>query len=140
NRVVVEVKSTLTLSPADRRQLKNFLRVTVPRATMIRPLPFNPGNPGSRRCQAATTARIRTNYTTFPFHLPVLNTTALTTASVENATVIAMNTPNAPSPVWCDSTHASGISNTQNTNRLIHVGVRVSPAPLNEFPITIPYA
>jgi GxxExxY protein len=27
NRIVVEVKSTPTLSPADRRQLKNYLRV-----------------------------------------------------------------------------------------------------------------
>ena len=43
--------------------------------------------------------------------------------------------------MWLASTYASGISNSQNTNRLIQVGVRqVSPAPLNDWDMTIPKA
>ena len=38
------------------------------------------------------------------------------------------------------STNASGISQHQNTNRFSSVGVRVSPAPLNDCDITIPHA
>ncbi len=42
-------------------------------------------------------------HTTLAFHLPRLNTKALTTASVENEVVIAANTPTGPT----ENTYAS---------------------------------
>src|SRR5262245_20882323 len=60
-------------------------------------------------------------YRRCPFHRPRRNSTTLTTASVEYATVSAMNTPRGPKPAFTDSTQASGISHNQKTNRLISV-------------------
>ncbi len=51
-----------------------------------------------------------------------------------------MNTPCGPICQWIASSHATGIWNTQKQNRLIHVGVQVSPAPLNDCVNTRPYA
>src|SRR6185503_869742 len=72
-------------------------------------------------------------YTTLRFHHPRLNSTALRIASSENARVIAQNTPSGPAPVWWASHQATGSSNSQNTITLSHVGVHVSPAPLNDW-------
>ena len=93
----------------------------------------------------ATRARVpvaqgKVGYTRAVFHFPRLKSTALTTASIEYATASATKTPVASSPPACDSTHARGSSSTQNTSRLIHVGVHVSPAPLNDCVSTMPYA
>lgn len=55
-----------------------------------------------------------------------------------SATGIAMNTPVAPMENVLESNHASGIWKNQKPNKLMIVGVRVSPAPLNAFAITIP--
>ena len=77
-------------------------------------------------------------YTVFVFHAPRRNSTALTTASVEYATVSAMNTPRGPKPACTASHHASGISHSQKTPRLMSVGVHVSPAPLNDCVSTMP--
>ena len=65
---------------------------------------------------------------------------ALTTASVEKAIVMATNTPCGPSPKCTASAYATGISQNQKQNRLSHVGVHVSPAPLNYCVNTIPQA
>ncbi len=46
--------------------------------------------------------------------------------------VSAMKTPRGPKPAGTASHHASGISHSQKTNRLMTVGVHVSPAPLND--------
>ena len=51
-----------------------------------------------------------------------------------------MNTPRAPKPARDESHHASGISQIQNTKRLMTVGVQVSPAPLNACVRTMPAA
>lgn len=59
---------------------------------------------------------------------------------VENATAIATNTPSGPKFAHRASIHASGISHSQKQNRFSSVGVQVSPAPLNDWVSTIPYA
>ena len=64
----------------------------------------------------------------------------LTAASAVYATVTARNTPRYPTPNFAAINHATGISNTQNTARLIFVGVHVSPAPLNACVSTMPNA
>ena len=55
-----------------------------------------------------------------------------------SATGMAMNTPKGPKSKCFANSHASGICINQKPNRLITVGVRVSPAPLNALLITIP--
>ena len=52
--------------------------------------------------------------------------------------MIAQNTPDGPSPAWCASSQANGISNTQKQQKLSQVGVQVSPAPLNDCVSTMP--
>jgi hypothetical protein len=66
--------------------------------------------------------------------------TVRTSASIEYAAVSAMDTPRAPNPACVDSHHAAGISKSQKTNRLMIVGVHVSPAPLNAWVSTMPHA
>src|SRR5687768_6875015 len=85
-------------------------------------------------------SKVGCNQTFLVFHFPCRNSTALMTARVENATVIAMNTPDGPMSNTIASTYANGISHSQKTRRLIHVGVHVSPAPLKALVSTIPYA
>ncbi len=58
-------------------------------------------------------------YATAFFHFPRLNITALTTESVEKATVIAMKAPFGPMPSGWARSQASGISQHQNTARLM---------------------
>src|SRR5439155_15930615 len=82
----------------------------------------------------------RCNYTRFSFQRPCRNSTALATASVENAMVTAQATPCGPRLKCRASTHARGISHNQKQNRFSHVGVHVSPAPLKELVSTMPYA
>ena len=65
-------------------------------------------------------------------------TIALTTASVENAIIIAQNTPAGPRPRRSASAYASGSSQHQKQPRLMNVGVHASPAPLNDCVSTIP--
>ena len=71
-------------------------------------------------------------HTTLVFHLPLLKKIALTIASDEKAIVTARNTPRGPNLKVTASTYASGSSHNQKTNRLMIVGVQVSPAPLND--------
>src|SRR5712692_4790804 len=78
--------------------------------------------------------------TRISFQRPRRNTSRLITARVENAMVIARNTPLGPKPAGLASRYASGISQSQKQNRLIIVGVNVSPAPLNACVSTMPYA
>src|SRR5258705_8969990 len=75
----------------------------------------------------------RPHYTALSFQRPRRNSTALATARVENAIVTAQATPWGPKLKWRASTQAIGISHSQKQNRLSHVGVQVSPAPLKEF-------
>src|SRR6267378_5934708 len=75
----------------------------------------------------------RPHYTAFSFQRPCRNRIALATASVENAMVTAQATPWGPKLKCRANTHAIGISHNQKQNRLSHVGVQVSPAPLKEF-------
>src|SRR4051812_50102607 len=79
-------------------------------------------------------------YTILAFHLPRRNITSAAIAYAENATGIATNTPSGPSLRWTASRYASGISNNQNEKNPSHVGVQVSPAPLNDCDSTMPYA
>ena len=51
-----------------------------------------------------------------------------------------MNTPFGPKPSGFASSHATGNSSSQKQNRLISVGVRVSPAPLKDWVTTMPNA
>ena len=51
---------------------------------------------------------------------------------------IAANTPVGPQSKYFASKYANGIWNNQKPNRFTHVGVHVSPAPLNALIITIP--
>ena len=55
-----------------------------------------------------------------------------------SAETIAINIPFGPQPQTMASKYANGIWNIQNQNRFTHVGVLLSPAPLNAFIITIP--
>jgi hypothetical protein len=55
-----------------------------------------------------------------------------------SATGIAINTPSGPMAKVFASRYANGIWNNQKPARFIHVGVHVSPAPLNALIITIP--
>ena len=71
------------------------------------------------------------------FHRPCLNTIALTTANVQKAIAIAKKTPCGPRRNWCASKYASGSSKSQKTPRLMSVGVHVSPAPLNDWLMTV---
>src|SRR6187401_2639589 len=80
------------------------------------------------------------SHTFIAFHRPCRKITALIIASAQYAPVIATNAPRCPRVVRDDSSHASGISNSQKTHRLIQVGVQVSPAPLNEWVTTMPNA
>ena len=50
---------------------------------------------------------------------------------MEKASITDRCTPQGPSPTTVASHHARGISQSQKQNRLTHVGVQVSPAPLN---------
>jgi tRNA A-37 threonylcarbamoyl transferase component Bud32/TolB-like protein len=77
-------------------------------------------------------------YTAVVFHFPRLNTAALAIASSENDAMMAQNTPDGPSPIAWASHQANGISNTQKQTRLSHVGVHVSPEPLNDWVSTMP--
>jgi len=77
------------------------------------------------------------NYTVFSFQRPLRNKTALATARVEKAIVTAQATPWGPQLKCRASTQATGISHNQKQDRLSHVGVQVSPAPLKEFVRTI---
>ena len=77
-------------------------------------------------------------YTAALFHVPRLKRIALTTASVENETVMAMNTPFGPSSNGKASVHASGISQSQKQKKLRIVGVHTAPAPLNAAVSTMP--
>src|SRR5215218_4553104 len=90
---------------------------------------------------SALPAERRLNGHTFRvFQVPRRNTAALTMARLEYAMVKAQNTPRGPSAVCLASAHASGTSRTQNTPKLIQVGVQVSPAPLNAEVSTMPVA
>lgn len=84
--------------------------------------------------------RLRDAHTRRSFQRPRLKSSPPATAMVENEVVMAMNTPVGPKPTCFASTHASGISSTQEQRRFSHVGVQVSPAPLNDCPSTMPYA
>ena len=53
-------------------------------------------------------------------------------------TGIAMKTPMGPRLNVFAKSQAKGIWKHQNPKKLIIVGVRVSPAPLNAFDITMP--
>lgn len=64
--------------------------------------------------------------------------TILTTANKEEAIAIDKNIPRGPSSKVLDKSQASGTSNIQKQKKLMMVGVLVSPAPLNDCPITIP--
>src|SRR5438105_2857445 len=72
------------------------------------------------------------------FQRPRRNSSALAMANVENAIVTAHATPCGPRRKCRASSQASGTSHSQKQNRLSHVGVHVSPAPLNEFVSTMP--
>src|SRR5688572_28473490 len=86
------------------------------------------------------TSRSRKRQTAFVFQRPRLNNSELAIASTENASVIAQNTPAGPIRARVLRNHARGISKSQNTNRFKYVGVHVSPAPLNDWFTTMPYA
>ena len=77
-------------------------------------------------------------YTFTVFHLPVLNRTKLAMAIQVSAIGIAINTPVMPILKCLSSTYAKGTWNSQNPNRLTHVVVQVSPAPLKALIITMP--
>ena len=64
--------------------------------------------------------------------------TILTMANNDDARAIAKKIPNGPSSNVLDSSHANGTSNIQKQKKLMIVGVLVSPAPLNDWLITIP--
>lgn len=68
----------------------------------------------------------------FVFHIPFENSHPATNAIVEKATLTALKTPVGPKPRGCASAHARGISPIQRQIRLMSVGVRVSPAPLDD--------
>ena len=51
---------------------------------------------------------------------------------------MAMNTPVVPMFSTLESNRAKGIWKTQNQNKLIQVGVLLSPAPLKALIMTIP--
>ena len=53
---------------------------------------------------------------------------------------IDQNTPDGPKPQTCDSRYAIGSSHSQKQNRLMMVGVKVSPAPLKACVSTIAQA
>ncbi len=55
-----------------------------------------------------------------------------------SATGIAIKTPSGPMLKVLDNNQANGIWKNQKPNKLITVGVFVSPAPLNALIITIP--
>ena len=55
-----------------------------------------------------------------------------------SATGIAVKTPAGPQLKVLAINHAIGIWKNQNPKRFTHVGVRVSPAPLNALDITMP--
>ena len=50
----------------------------------------------------------------------------------------ARATPRGPKAAWRASQYARGTSHSQKHARLIHVGVHVSPAPLNDWVMTMP--
>jgi len=50
-----------------------------------------------------------------------------------SAITIAINTPFGPQFHVIASKYATGICNIQNQNKFTHVGVLLSPAPLNAF-------
>ena len=77
-------------------------------------------------------------YTATFFHLPLLNRTYAQRVMAVSATGTAINTPVGPKFKYSESKYANGIWKNQNPKRFIHVGVHVSPAPLNAFAITIP--
>ena len=62
----------------------------------------------------------------------------LTIAYKDEAIAMDRNMPKGPSSNVLDRNHANGTSNIQKQKKLIIVGVFVSPAPLNDWPITIP--
>ena len=66
-----------------------------------------------------------------------LNLIPTTSFTFENAIVTAQATPWGPKLNCRASSQASGISHSQKQNRLSHVGVHVSPAPLKEFVSTM---
>src|SRR2546426_963208 len=92
--------------------------------TSARMLPYN-----DRRARRQTAVR---------FHRPRRRIAPAATASVENATATATKAPRGPMPRTTASAQASGISHSQKTIRLSIVGVKVSPAPLNDCESTIP--
>lgn len=55
-----------------------------------------------------------------------------------SAAGIAIKTPVEPIAKVIDNSQANGIWKNQKPNKLIIVGERVSPAPLNELAITMP--
>ena len=79
-------------------------------------------------------------YTDLRFQFPCLNRTVLTAASSVYAASTDTNTACDFIEVTNANVIASGISNIQNTPMLIHVGLAVSPAPLNDCVNVIPYA
>src|SRR4051812_11645689 len=100
--------------------------------------PAGAGAPGALYSVRACSGSAR--HTFFCFHFPRLKITALTTASVEKATATERKSPRGPSDVCFARTYASGISHNQKTNTFNMVGVKVSPAPLNDDVSTMPYA
>jgi hypothetical protein len=88
--------------------------------------------------QCEGSAIINSVYTFFSFHFPFLNNRYAATVMEVSATGIAIKTPSGPIPNVFDKKYARGIWKNQNPNKLMIVGVRVSPAPLNALAITIP--
>lgn len=83
---------------------------------------------------------MRRRHTTRPFHFPRRKSAELTPARPEYAAVIEMIADIGPRPVRVARSQASGISVSQNTPRLIQVGVHVPPAPLNDCVTVMPKA
>ena len=70
-------------------------------------------------------------YTTTLFHLPFLKNTQAVIAMAVSATGMATKAPVGPQANTFAIKYAKGTWKSQKPTKLIHVGVRVSPAPFN---------